>query len=491
MFTYATPESVGISSENIKKYLEILEENGICSHGVVMARGDKIFFENYWAPFHKDYLHRQYSVTKSFVSIAIGFLEQEGKISLDDKLTKFFPEESKFATNHYMLEQTLRDMLKMATGLHQQNWFDICEDDRVEAYFKNTLPDSRPTGTIYDYDSSGSFMLGAVVERVTGQNLMDYLQEKLFRKIGVSENAYFLKCPGSHAWGDSALLCTTTDLLKTGRFLLNGGKWEGEQILNEAYVREATKKQIDNNVTGTVSFDRMGYGYQIWRSWDDSFFFNGMGCQFMFAVPGTDIVFAYNADNQGIDHGKKTVVENFFNLISRTAGDPLPENPVVQKELADYAASLKLMVSHGEKSSATAAEVNGVTYLLEENPMGITKLRLDFEGDRGTLSYTNAQGDKILPFGMKENVTADFPQEGYSDEIGKFYAPGHYYKCTTSAGWIEPKKLFLKVQIIDKYFAQLFITIAFKGDEIAIFMCKAAERFLDEYQGFAGGKKAE
>ena len=131
MFTYATPESVGISSENIKKYLEILDENGICSHGVVMARGDKIFFENYWAPFHKDYLHRQYSVTKSFVSIAIGFLEQEGKISLDDKLIKFFPEESKFATNHYMLEQTLRDMLKMATGLHQQNWFDICEDDRV------------------------------------------------------------------------------------------------------------------------------------------------------------------------------------------------------------------------------------------------------------------------------------------------------------------------------------------------------------------------
>jgi hypothetical protein len=209
----------------------------------------------------------------------------------------------------------------------------------------------------------------------------------------------------------------------------------------------------------------------------------------MFAIPGTDIIFAYNSDNQGNDSAKYTVVDNFFDLISRTAGDPLPEDPAAQKELADYAAGLKLAVSPGEKHAAIESDINGVTYRLNDNPMRITQLRLDFDGDYGTLAYTNEQGDKLLRFGLKENVFGDFPQEGYADEIGGTYARGHYYKCAASAGWIEPQKLFLKVQIVDKYFAQLFITIAFQGDEVAVFMCKAAERFLDEYQGFAGGVK--
>ena len=94
MLSRATPESVGISSRQIQKYLELLEKNRITTHDLLIARGDKIVFETYWAPFHKDYLHRMYSVTKSFIAIAIGFLVQEGKLSLDDKLVDFFPEES-------------------------------------------------------------------------------------------------------------------------------------------------------------------------------------------------------------------------------------------------------------------------------------------------------------------------------------------------------------------------------------------------------------
>ena len=87
---YITPEQAGVKSENIEKYIEILKRQRLATHNVIMAKGDNIFFEKYWGPFHKDFLHRMYSVSKSFVSVAIGFLEQEGLISLDDKYSLFF-----------------------------------------------------------------------------------------------------------------------------------------------------------------------------------------------------------------------------------------------------------------------------------------------------------------------------------------------------------------------------------------------------------------
>ena len=92
---YTTPEKMGISSSSIKRYLEALAKADLSTHDVIIARGGNIVFEKYWQPFDKDFLHRMYSVTKSFVSIAIGFLEQEGKLKLDDPIVKYFPEETK------------------------------------------------------------------------------------------------------------------------------------------------------------------------------------------------------------------------------------------------------------------------------------------------------------------------------------------------------------------------------------------------------------
>ena len=89
MITYTTPEKVGVSTENIKKLIDKLEQKGFCAHSMIMARGNEIFFEKYWAPFDKDFKHRLYSSSKSFTSVAIGILIGEGKLSLDDKAISF------------------------------------------------------------------------------------------------------------------------------------------------------------------------------------------------------------------------------------------------------------------------------------------------------------------------------------------------------------------------------------------------------------------
>lgn len=330
MFTYAKPEEVGVSAKQIKKYVSILEKYGMATHNVIMARHDKIFFEQYWEPFNEEFSHRMYSVTKSFVSIAIGFLIQDGKLSLDDKVISFFPDDIPEDLLPNVADQTVRDMLMMSTGFvgPQGNWFAEKPKDRVKFYFEKSSQKLNPgrvgskiPGAFFEYDSNGSFILGALAERLSGKMLVDYLREKLFDKIGVSNKAKCLKCPGGHSWGDSALICTPMDLLKVARFVMNYGKVNGEQILSEDYLREATSRKIDNSLAGLRGLSSFGYGYQFWRTWYNSFFFNGMGCQFAICVPDKDIILVYNGANQGNLIAKSVIIDRFFEEIVEAVKD--------------------------------------------------------------------------------------------------------------------------------------------------------------------------
>ncbi|MBE7042720.1 MAG: serine hydrolase [Ruminococcaceae bacterium] len=492
MFTYAKPEEVGISSKNIKRYIEVLEKAGLSTHSVIIARHDKIVYENYWAPFHKDFLHRMYSVTKSFVALGIGCLIQEGKLSLDDKIVDLFPAEITEGACENVKKQTIKNMLMMSTGYPVSmpgNWFTRRHPDRLRDYFESSGIGtfSKTPGSFFDYDSFGSFVLGALVEDLSGMSLMDYLRSKFLDKIGFSKEAHFLKCPGGHAWGDSALMCTSLDLLKAIKFTMNLGSWEGEQLMDKEYVQTAVSNLIPTHHGEYPAV--YGYGYQIWRLRDNSFFFNGMGCQFGVCVPDKDLLFVYNGDNQGNESAKTVILDNFFNLIADETGEPMTANDTEYHALTEYSSSL-ILHHCGESVPETVAEqINGKTYYLDENPMGIQFVRFTFNGETGMLEYKNEQGEKKLPFGMGKNVFGKFPQEGYSDEIGGIYEPGHYLDCAVSAQWLAKHILYLSVQVIDKYFGRSHMYFSFmENGEILVRMEKTAEDFLNEYCGKAKGK---
>lgn len=484
---YTKPEKKGIKSSLIKQYLEALVKAELSTHNVIIARGGEIIFEKYWEPFQKEDLHRMYSATKSFVSIAIGFLEQDGLIDLDDPIIKYFTEESEDLKDENMRRQTIRNMLMMSTAKVQLNWFlEKCED-RVAEYFTNDPQKSHPPGTIFEYDSTGSFILGSLVERLTGKEVLEYLREKCLNKIGFSQNAYMLKCPGGHSWSDSALLCKPTDLLRTAQFMLNGGSWNGEQLLNKEYVSAATSEQITvSDVVRRPNYE-IGYGYQFWTCYGKSFWFNGMGAQIAMCVPEKDMILVVNSDDQGNPDAKGEIIDNFFDIIVANTQDTEIEDDGAE-ELSAYCETLKLNVAKGAPKSEFAHKIDGMTFTLNENPMGITKFRLDFNGSGGTFAYTNEQGDKEILFGMNENVFFDFPQAGYSDEVGS--QPGNrLLKCAVSAAWKSEKQLFLKVQIIDtRYLGRLNIRFAFDDSlNVIADMSKTAEDFLQEYDGRATG----
>lgn len=492
MFEKITPEQAGISSKSVQNFIEKLEKRGASTHGILFMKGDKIFAEAYWSPFDKDFCHRQYSQTKSFVGIAIGLLEEEGKLSLDDKIVAYFPDKADEGKwQKYFSEQTIREMLTMTTVGGSYSWFVSGDPDRTHHYF-NEQRKTHPSGTLWDYDSPGSQVLCALAEKVSGKPLLTYLQEKLFNRMNVFQTAKILKTPNGDSWGDSAMVCTLRDMASFGRFVMNYGEWNGERLMNEKYLREATSNLVSNAPDAHYSAYHQGYGYQIWRVCGNGFAFVGMGDQLTVCYPDKDLIFACNSDNQGTSLIREKIFEMLEDMfVDEMQDEPLPENKEAEKSLNALISSLKLRAVQGLTDSPFRAEIDGTEYICEENSMGITKFSFVFTDEKtGEFRYTNAQGDKVIPFGVNYNVFGKFPQLGYSNEVGATPTTnGFMYKDAVSLAWVEEKKLRLFVQIIDKYFGNMSATFAFKDDYVYADFTKTAEAFLEEYQGKVLAKK--
>ena len=492
MFEKITPEQAGVSSNAVAKYISLMERRGIALHSVLMLKDGKLFCEAYWKPFDKDFCHRMYSQTKSFVGVAIGLLLEEGKLSLDDKIVDHFPEKIDGEILKYRKDLTIREMLTMSTAGGPVSWFTAEDPDRTHLYLNNQRF-SHPSGTLWAYDSAGSQVLSSLVEKLAGKSLLDYMKEKLFNKMGTFQTATVLKTPNGDSWGDSAMVCTPRDMASFGQLVMNYGTWEGERLMSEEYLKEATSAVVDNRENCHYAVYHQGYGYQIWRVAGNGFAFVGMGNQLTVCYPEKGLMLVTTADCQGAgDTPRELIIGAFEDLIKDEAkAEALPENKEAQAKLNELINGLKLYCVKGMEDSPFRAELDGQEYVCEENAMGITKFSFHFNGDKGEFRYTNAQGDKVIPFGINHNVFGKFPQLGYSDEYGTIPTTnGFMYDDAVSFAWYSEKKIAMYVQIIDRYFGNLNMMFGFKGDEAWVIFSKTAEYFLTEYQGGIIAKKA-
>ena len=493
MFERITPEQAGISSRKVAEYIAMLERRGLATHSVLMMKGDKIFAECYWAPFNKDFCHRMYSQTKSYVGIAIGLLVDDGKLDLDAKIASFFPEKIDKPLAPELAEQTVRQMLTMTTCGKSPSWFRSEDPDRTHLYFQ-PREKYRPAGTLWEYDSPGSQVLTNLVEKLAGKKLFDFMYERMFSHMGTFQTAKILQTPNGDSWGDSALLCTTRDMASFGRLLMKNGNWNGKQLISEAYVKEATSKVVDNRQDAHGDFWSRGYGYQIWRTDYNSFGFNGMGCQMTVCCPDKDVLFTITSDNQGNPTAKNSIIGGVMDLIlSEISDEPLPADKEAEAQLANVTKDLKLRAVQGEADSSLREEVSGVTYVCEENPLGMERFCFQFNGtDEGEFHYTNAQGDKVIPFGINKNVFGKFPQLGYANEKGRVpTTDGFMYDDAVSLCWAQENRILMYIQIIDQYFGNCSATFGFSGDYVTCHFERAAEHFLTEYEGEFVAKRTE
>ncbi|NKB70067.1 MAG: serine hydrolase [Candidatus Latescibacteria bacterium] len=478
--TASSTESLGIPSRAILNFLQRIDAERICMHGFLLVRRNKIAAEGYWAPWSAQRKHRMYSVSKSFVSLAVGMMIDEGKLSLDDRVAQYFPDKLPEKLHPWLAASTVRDLLTMSTA-HSSTSYTRNDPDWVSTFF-NRQP-SHPPGTIFSYDTAATVVLTATVERLAGMPFLDYMRPRFLDPIGFSADAWCIRTPEGVSWGGSGVVCTLRDLAKVALACMDGGLWGGKRVLPEQYLSEATAKQIDNSIRGNC-----GYGYQIWRDPENGFSFRGMGSQYAICFPDKEFLFTCMSDTQGAPAGSPIPAVMREEIYPHLADAPLPEDSDAHAELADKIEQLAVLPIPGRPETGTASQVDGAWYALEDNPMGITRMRLSFKDDQGTWEYTNGQGDNMLQFGIGRVLPGKFPQRNYfGEQIGT--VPGSQYDCLASAAWIDEQTLNMEVYITDMHLGGLRISFAFKGEEIGVFMTKQAEWFLDEYNGFAGGKR--
>ena len=482
-----TPESMGLPSAAVEGMLDDLQS--LCMHSFMVMRRNQVLAEGYWKPFSAQRKHRMYSVSKTFVSASIGHLVDKGLLSLDDKVVKFFPDKLPENPSPYLMDMTIRDLLMMATP-HTRPTYARDRKDWVDSFFI-TEPD-HPAGTVWAYDTSGSFILDVIVERVTGKTFLESMREDILDPIGFSKDAWCINSPDGYSWGGSGVECTTRDLARFATVFANHGQWEGRQLLSRQYVDEATSNLIDNNYTGHEddTDGSFGYGYQVWQIRNGAYAFLGMGAQLALILPKEELVFVCTGDTQGNPNGYRQIFNALWdNIVVHLHDAALPEDAAAQKKLADRLAGLGVAPQKGSAASPWVEKISGKTFTMTANPMGITKMRLDFEGDTLTWSYTNPRGDKQIKLGLGHIEEGVFPEEHYfGPTIGT--PAGRGYRCLSSAGWTRENQLVLRIWLTDDYYGNLAVNLGFKGDEVGVLMCKTAEWFLDEYQGFAGGKMA-
>lgn len=486
-----TPESVGIPSKAIDRFLECLEGHYLPMHSVLIARHGKLCFENYWKPYDADKRHRLYSTSKSFVSAAIGILCGDGKIKLDDKITKFFPDKVPENLHPYTAAATIRDLLLMATPhLYEKCTYNPKAPDWADTYFQT--PPTHLPGKIFSYDTTATTMLSIIVQRVTGKEFPEFLSDRFFAPAGMNTDLTCIETPCGHAWGGSGMLATPRDLMKFAGVFMNGGRTAmGEQIVPEWYVREATSRQIDNTLTSEEPDRAFGYGYQFWMN-AHGFSCHGMGCQVAVCLPEQDFILVTTGDTQGIPASYHAVYDALWEEIYPylVKGDSVPENPEENARVTKKWAEKEVFMIPGALKSSRMTEVSGITYKMDaDNSLHIRNARFDFTEDGGKMTYENDTGYHTLPFKFGTYERTPFPETHYyGKRIGTPSGVG--YDCLSGAVWAMEDTLHITVYSIDDHVGTLRINAVFNDGCLTLHMTKFAEWFFNEYLGFASGVEA-
>ena len=259
----STPEEQGIASACIRKFLDSVAQSKQEFHSLMILRHGHVVTEGWWAPYSSEHRQQLYSLSKSFTSTAIGFAVTEGLLSVDDPVIKFFPADLPAEISENLAALKVRHLLSMSMG-HGKDSIMILEASAPGVRWEKTFL-SQPVvfkpGSQFMYNSGASYMLSSIVKKVSGLSAHEYLRPRLYQPLDIPEATWTENFEGVNM-GASHLRMRTESLAKFGQFYLQKEKWNGRQILPEAWVAEATSKQIENGKNDSCW--GFGYGYQFW-----------------------------------------------------------------------------------------------------------------------------------------------------------------------------------------------------------------------------------
>ena len=420
-----TPESVGISSRTLLRMMQKL--NGLqYVNSVIVLRHGKSVLEAWQEPYRRETPHQIFSLSKSFTSCAIGLAQAEGKLKISDKLISFFPEYADGITDPRMRDVTLKDLLTMRSGhLVCATKYMLTQPDFIRAYLASPL-DTEP-GTRFTYNSGATYMLSAVIRKVTGENVREYLMPRLFEPLRISPGIWE-SCPRGINLGGWGLSLTTGDLAKFARLLLQHGQWNGQQLLPADYLAEATQKHADNSMNANPDW-KLGYGYQFWIS-QHGYRGDGASGQLALILEEQDLCVAVTSC--------LTEMQNLLNvfwdeLIPHLHDAPLKEDPDAYRELQNYAANWKIR----PLESSMPEDPSRACFRFQENPAGIRQCEISFGEQCCALTFLTDHGTEQLRAGfghfeysvLQLTDARPHPVAAYAVQTGKNTLEIHSFIC--------------------------------------------------------------
>jgi len=409
----STPEKMGLPSEAIERFLDGLEELGLVLHGLVLARHGHVVAEGWWAPYRPDYPHLLNSFSKSVTSTAIGIAQDEGLLSVNDAVVSFFADELDEAKRAEWSALTVEDLLTMRSGHGEDTlriWAggsllrdypafqvgDRPDRDWVKGFFD--VPAACEPGTRFVYNSGATYMLSAIVTKVTGQSLTDYLYPRLFEPLGIARPQWE-KDPSGIECGGWGLRLTTESMAKFAMLMLQKGVWEGRRIVSESWVEVATSNRTNVVQDENVSDSEQGYGYQFWQSRHGGYRADGAFGQFGLVMPGADAVIAITAGTNEM-HAIMNLI--WDRLLPVMADGEREADEEAHARLVRRLAALS--VAPEEASSAAdggETEFKGTrVYRMDDNEDGVKEIALTFGEGELTFEWSDAHGESSLSAGF-------------------------------------------------------------------------------------------
>lgn len=393
----STPEEQGISSQAVLDFVNEAEKNIHELHSLMLLRHGRVVAEGWWSPYKPELPHMLWSLSKSFTSTAVGLAVAEGRLTIEDKVLSFFPEEAPNVISEHLAAMRVRDLLSMSTGHAEDTTGAVTttpDGKWIKAFL--ALPVEFEPGTHFVYNICATYMLAAIVQKITGSMLIDYLTPRLFEPLGIEGAAWDVSPEGINT-GGFGLSIKTEDIARFGQLYLQKGAWNGKRLLPAEWVEQATAKQIENGPGANIDWTQ-GYGFQFWCAQHHAYRGDGACGQFCLVMPDQDAVLAITA---GVDD-MQGVLTRFWNIVLPAMGSaPLPAAPTIHQQMVQKLVHLQLPLPQGSLSSPIGDRISGQLYEVEANLLGVDGLVYRFSKDHCLVTLKTKLGDEQIHCGTR------------------------------------------------------------------------------------------
>jgi CubicO group peptidase (beta-lactamase class C family) len=427
----STPEAEGIASSAILDFIQAAEAQLDSLHSVMVVRHGAVVAEGWWSPYAAQYPHMMFSVSKSFTSMAVGLANSEGLVTLDDRVVELLPHDLPAEIDDRLSALTVRHLLTMTTG-HAADTVNLADASHGDNWARIILakPLEFTPGTHYVYNSGATHLLAAIVQRVTGQRLLDYLGPRLFEPLGITDATWESSPQGIDAggWG---LSVTTEQLATFGQLLLQRGQWNGSQLVPAQWIDEATAVQVDTSGTDHDLDGQQGYGYQFWRNRLAGYRADGAFGQLCLVLPEQDAVVVLTSALPVSQAALDLVWQHLLPAFGDSA------LPAAESPLAEVLAALTLPTVAGEGTTATADRVAAIR----------------FPFDHPSITAVTVEPGQLT---VDENGAITMIRFGYGDWIGSADS-----RVWASGAWVSPDTLVVRAHaVITPYSRTATLTFA-------------------------------